>query len=118
MCVQTKLQFQAILDQVFPTYKGVFGAMYSGVSLRFLKSFPTSYSILRTDEETLHAQIKELLSSRRGRSEEWINERVKRLLEAAKQNHFEQTMYASHLINLNILITLILQYQEHLAELE
>ncbi len=26
MCVQTKLQFQAVLDQVFPAYKGVFGA--------------------------------------------------------------------------------------------
>jgi transposase len=25
MCVQTKLQFQAVLDQVFPAYKGVFG---------------------------------------------------------------------------------------------
>jgi len=28
MCVQTKLQFQAVLDQVFLAYKGVFGAMY------------------------------------------------------------------------------------------
>jgi transposase len=118
MCVQTKLQFQAVLDQVFPAYKGVFGAMYSGVSLRFLKSFPTSYSIFQTDKETLNAKIKELLSSRRGRSEEWINERVKRLLEAANQNPFEQTMYSSHLINLNVLIILILQYQEHLTELE
>jgi hypothetical protein len=63
--VQTKLQFQAVLDQVFPAYKGVFGAMYSGVLLRFLKSFPTSYSILQTDKETLNAKIKELLSSRR-----------------------------------------------------
>ncbi|MCU6797402.1 IS110 family transposase [Paenibacillus sp. WQ 127069] len=115
MCVQTKLQFQAVLDQVFPAYKGVFGAMYSGVSLRFLKSFPTSYSILQTDKETLNAKIKELFSSRRGRSEEWINERVTRLLEAAKQNPFEQTIYSSHLINLNILITLILQYRSILG---
>ncbi|WP_256711649.1 hypothetical protein [Paenibacillus sp. FSL H7-0331] len=92
--------------------------MYSGVSLRFLKSFPTSYSILQTDKETLYAKIIELFSSRRGRSEEWINERVKRPLEAAKQNPFEQTMYSSPLINLNVLIILILQYQEHLTELE
>jgi len=118
MCVQTKLQFQAVLDQVFPAYKGVFGAMYSGISLRFLSEFPTSYSVLKTDEETLHAKIKEMLSTKRGRSEAWIEERVKRLLHPAKQNPFEQTMYASHLINLKVLITLILQYQEHLAELE
>lgn len=26
--VQTKLQIQALLDQVFPEYKGVFGALY------------------------------------------------------------------------------------------
>ncbi|WP_339185407.1 IS110 family transposase [Paenibacillus sp. FSL H8-0317] len=118
MCVQTKLQFQAVLDQVFPAYKGVFGAMYSRISLRFLSNFPTSYSVLQTDEITLKAKMKELLSSKRGRSEGWINQRVQRLLHAAKQNPFQQTMYASHLINLKVLITLILQYQEHLAELE
>ncbi|WP_405176656.1 IS110 family transposase [Paenibacillus sp. FSL H8-0261] len=118
MCVQTKLQFQAVLDQVFPAYKGVFGAMYSGISLRFLSEFPTSYSVLQTDENTLKSKMKELLSSKRGRSEDWINQRVQRPLDAAKQNLFQQTMYASHLINLKVLITLILQYQEHLTGLE
>lgn len=118
MCVQTKLQFQAVLDQVFPAYKGVFGAMYSSVSLRFLYEFPTSYSVIQTDSTTLKSKISLLLSSKRGRSEDWINERVQRLLDATKQNPFQQTMYSSHLINLKILITLILQYQEHLAELE
>lgn len=34
MYVQAKLQFQAILDQVFPEYPGVFGDLYSKVSLR------------------------------------------------------------------------------------
>ncbi|WP_235209125.1 IS110 family transposase [Paenibacillus polymyxa] len=91
MCVQNKLQLQAVLDQVFPAYKGVFVAMYSGVSLRFLSEFPTSYSVLQTDEETLKAKIKDMLSTKRGRSKDWINERVKRLLDAAKQNPFEQT---------------------------
>lgn len=62
--------------------------------------------------------MKELLSSKRGRSEDWINQRGQRLLVAAKQNPFQQTMYASHLINLKVLITLILQYQEHLTGLE
>ncbi|WP_234541974.1 IS110 family transposase, partial [Paenibacillus pseudetheri] len=36
MYVQAKLQFQAVLDQVFPEYHGVFGDLYSKVSLRFL----------------------------------------------------------------------------------
>ncbi|NRF96280.1 IS110 family transposase [Paenibacillus frigoriresistens] len=118
MCVQTKLQFQAVLDQVFPAYKGVFGAMYSSISLRFLNEFPTSYLVLQTDEETLKSKIKELLTSRRGRSEDWVCVRVQRLLNAAKQNPFQQTMYSSHLVNLRVLIALILQYQEHLTGLE
>lgn len=118
MCVQTKLQFQAVLDQVFPAYKGVFGTMYSNVSLRFLHEFPTSSYVLKVSEETLKMTINALLSSKRGRSERWINDRVQRLMVAAKQNPFQQTMYESHLINLKILISLILQYQEHLAMLE
>jgi transposase len=40
--VQTKLQFQAVLDQVFPEYKGVFGDLYAEVSLKTLQTFPTS----------------------------------------------------------------------------
>ncbi len=118
MCVQTKLQFQAVLDQVFPAYRGVFGAMYSNVSLRFLHGFPTSSSVLEASEETLKMTIHALLSSKRGRSEKWMNERVQRLIEAVKQNPFRETMYESHLINLKILISLILQYQEYLAMLE
>ncbi|WP_339248236.1 hypothetical protein [Paenibacillus sp. FSL F4-0243] len=92
--------------------------MYSGISLQFLSEFPTSYSVLQTDENTLKSKMKELLSSKQGRSEDWINQRVQRPLDAAKQNLFQQTMYASHLINLKVLITLILQYQEHLTGLE
>ncbi|TXK75471.1 IS110 family transposase [Paenibacillus sp. N3.4] len=39
--VQIKLQFQAVLDQVFPEFRGVFGALYSAVSLQTLSAFPT-----------------------------------------------------------------------------
>ena len=45
--VQAKLQFHAILDQVFPEYKGVFGDMYSKVSLNTLLEFNTSESVLQ-----------------------------------------------------------------------
>lgn len=37
MYVQIKLQFQAVLDQVFPDYIGIFGDLYSKVSLLLLK---------------------------------------------------------------------------------
>ena len=36
---QTKLQLQSILDQVFPEYRGVFGNLYSKISLQILSLF-------------------------------------------------------------------------------
>ncbi len=53
MYVQTKLQFQAVLDQIFPEYRGVFGDIYSFVSLLTLKEFPASEDILAVSEDTL-----------------------------------------------------------------
>lgn len=51
--IQTKLQFQAILDQVFPEFRGVFGDLYSVVSLLTLKEFPSSEDILSASDEIL-----------------------------------------------------------------
>ncbi|SFE74538.1 Transposase IS116/IS110/IS902 family protein [Bacillus sp. OV194] len=56
----TKLQFQSALDQVFPLYIGVFGDLYSFVSLLTLLEFPTSQIILEVDEETITDKINEL----------------------------------------------------------
>ncbi len=43
--ILTKLQFQAVLEQMFPEYKGVFGDLYSVVSLLTLSEFPSSEDI-------------------------------------------------------------------------
>lgn len=51
--IQTKLQFQAVLDQVFPEYRGVFGDLYSVVSLLTLQEFPSSDDILKASNETI-----------------------------------------------------------------
>jgi len=40
--IQTKLQFQAVLDQIFPEYKGVFGDLYAEISIKILQAYPTS----------------------------------------------------------------------------
>ena len=64
MFVQTKLQFQAVLDQVFPEYCGVFGSLYSDVSLLTLQAFPTSEEVLEADKETIANKIKELCKNR------------------------------------------------------
>lgn len=51
------------------------------------------------------------------RSEKWASEKAQRMIEAAKRNPFQQNMYESHVFNLNMLITIVLQYQEHLSKI-
>lgn len=113
--IQTKLQFQAILDQVFPEYRGVFGDLYSVVSLLTLLEFPSSEDILNASEETLTEKINELCKSR---SIRWANEKANELIAAAKRNPFEKTVYQSHILSLGMFIKIILQYKEHLSKLE
>lgn len=73
--VQAKLQFHAILDQLFPEYKGVFGGMYSKVSLNTLLEFNTSESVLQAGAGNLTDKIAELCLNR---SERWAQERAKK----------------------------------------
>jgi transposase len=60
MYVQVKLQFEAVLDQVFPEYHGVFGNLNSKVSLRFLALYPTSQVLLAMSEKDVMANIQRL----------------------------------------------------------
>ncbi|MED3711543.1 IS110 family transposase [Peribacillus frigoritolerans] len=113
--IQTKLQFQAILDQVFPEYRGVFGDLYSVVSLLTLSEFPSSEDILEASLETIADKIAQLCKSRSSR---WANEKAIELKAAANRNPFEKTLYQSHILSLSIFINIILQYKEHLSKLE
>lgn len=115
MYVQAKLQFQAVLDQVFPEYRGVFGDLYAKVSLRFLALHPTSSSVLARSLNDITATIQSLS----GRiNSDWALERALKLVAAAKRNPFKETAFSSHLISMELLINLLMQYQEHLANLE
>jgi hypothetical protein len=116
MYVQAKLQFQAILDQVFPEYHGVFGDLYSKVSLRFLALHPTSKEVLEMSEKEITTAIGRLI--RRGKSTSWCLERAQTLAAAARRNPFKETAFPSHLISMQLLIKLLLQYQDHLATLD
>ena len=115
MYVQAKLQFQAVLDQVFPEYHGVFGDLYSKVSLRFLALYPTSQAVLAMSEKEITTAIGRLIGH--GKSTSWCLERAQILVAAARRNPFKETAFPSHLISLQLLIKLLLQYQEHLANL-
>ncbi|WP_042349902.1 IS110 family transposase [Bacillus massiliigorillae] len=115
MFVQSKLQFQSVLDQVFPEYVGVFGELYSNVSLLTLLTYPTSKGILEAGEEAVSIKIHELCKSR---SQKWASNQASKLMKAASRNPFQQTLYHSHLISLEMLIGILLEYKKHLSKLE
>lgn len=112
--VQTKLQLQSILDQIFPEYRGVFGDLYSKISLQILSIFPTSKEVLSVSESDLTNKIAELCTTR---SEKWAKEKAIKLIEAALRNPFQNNLYQSHIFNLRMFINIVLQYQEHLSKL-
>ncbi|CAH0347778.1 IS110 family transposase [Bacillus sp. CECT 9360] len=113
--VQVKLQFHTILDQVFPEYRGVFGDLFSKVSLKILKEFPTSRDVLKTGELQIIERIEEMHIKR---STSWIREKAATLIDSAERNPFHQAVYESQLFSLDMYITMLLQYQEHLSSLE
>lgn len=113
--VQTKLQFQAVLDQVFPEYKGVFGDLYAEISLKTLKSYPTSESVLKAGAE----EIAEFVDSHcKARSINWAHERAEKLILAAERNPFKSILYQSLLVSLNMYIDLLQAYHQQLSTLE
>jgi transposase len=113
--VQTKLQFQAVLDQVFPEYSMVFGNLYSDVSLLTLQAFPTSEEVLKADCETLGVKIKEFCNTR---SQQWANTQAEKLIAAAAQNPFQNNFYSSLILSLDMYIKMLLEYKKHLSMLE
>lgn len=115
MHVQTKLQFRAVLDQVFPEYENVFGDLYSTVSLLTLLEFPTAKVVLEVEEETLANWINEHCKSR---SSKWAQTQAKKLTEAACRNPFKEILYQSHIVSLKMHVDMLLGYQKHLSALE
>src|SRR5690606_18794103 len=107
--------FQAVLEQVFPEYKVVFGDLYSVVSLLTLSEFPSSEDILNASEEVITDKIFGVCKSR---SIRWAKEKAIQLKPAATRNPFEKAVYQSHILSLNMYINMLLQYKEHLSKLE
>ena len=102
------------MDQVFPEYRGVFGSLYSKVSLLTLLAFPTSEAVLSVSEKEITEKIASLCKSR---SDTWANEKAKKLREAALRNPFKNNLYQSNIFNLELLVKIVLQYQEHLSKI-
>jgi transposase len=92
----------------------VFGSLYSKVSLLTLLEFPTSKAVLSVSEKKLTDKIASLCMSR---SESWAKEKAQKLREAALRDPFQNNLYDSHIFNLEILVKIVLQYQEHLSNI-
>ncbi len=112
LCIQTKLQFQAVLDQVFPEFKGVFGDLYSKVPLHVLLEFPTAESVLVVTETQLAERVSQLCPSR---SQRWAADRATKIAAAAIQNPFQNSRLQSQLFSLEMYIKMLLQYKGHLS---
>lgn len=103
---KTKIQLHSLIDQVFPEYRGVFGSLYSKVSMLTLLEFPTSKAVLNVSEKELTDKIASLCMSR---SESWAKEKAQKLREAALRDPFQNNLYDSHIFNLEILVKIVLR---------
>ncbi|MYL38367.1 IS110 family transposase [Halobacillus litoralis] len=112
--VQIKLQFQTVLDQVFPEYKTVFGSLYSPTSLQTLLHYQTPQGV-REDTKEKIAEV--ILQQGVKRSYGWALDKAHQLKEAAGRDPFKRNLYSSHVVSLTMFIQLLLQYQRHLSKL-
>jgi hypothetical protein len=116
MYTQIKLQFRAILDQVFPLYADVFADLYGKTSLQLLLAYPTPEAVLKAGLDEI--QEKMLTFGFQSKSSIWIREKAKKIMTAAQNSPNLTAIYESHLYTLPLLISMLLQYQEHLEHLE
>jgi transposase len=79
-----------------------------------LLEFPTPKAVLSVSEKELTDKIASLCTSR---SESWAKEKAQKLTEAALRDPFQNNLYDSHIFNLEILVKIVLQYQEHLSNI-
>ena len=60
-------------------------------------------------------KIKELC---RSRSQQWANSQAEKLRAAADQNPFQNTLYHSLILSLDMYSKMLLEYKKHLSKLE
>jgi len=103
--IQTKLQFHAVLDLVFPEYRGIFGDLFSQVSLKTHLAFPTPEAVFEVSEAELAEKIKALCKSR---SERWAAQKAQDIIQAANRSPFRTVLLSSHLFSLKMYIQMFL----------
>lgn len=109
MYVQAKLNSRALMEQVFPDYIGIFHNLFSKTSLKVLKR------CLMNQTTDLGEFIRECTG--KSHSKVWIEEKVTKLSEIL-HNWARQVKSPSQTIALNSMVSLLLEFDEQLTQLE
>lgn len=111
--VQAQLNFRSMLDQVFPLFSTVFGQLFSMTALEILRKYPTPEHVLNAD----HDEMKETIHAQCNRSFLWASQRADDIVKAAK-NSLIVDSNSCQITALRLMINLLMEYQNHLADLE
>ncbi len=113
--VQIKLQFQSVLDAVFPEYRTVFGYLFSQVSLRTLLVYPTADTVLAASDTAITDTIRRACPSRPAA---WAAAKAQQLIAAAHRNPLRTADLPHQAFSLSLYIQMIAEYQAHLSALD
>ena len=113
--VQIKLQFQSVLDAVFPEYRTVFGYLFSQVSLRTLLVYPTADTVLAASDTAITDTIRRACPSRPAA---WAAAKAQQLIAAAHRNPLRTADLPHQAFSLSLYIQMIAEYQAHLRALD
>ncbi|WP_235440084.1 IS110 family transposase [Paenibacillus sp. DMB20] len=113
--LQAKLNTRTLVDQVFPSYEGVFKDLFSKTSLNLLEMCLSPKGIEERDHNTWAAVVRE--STKAARSEDWMNRKIEHLNVAIKDNPVMHVPYGLEMA-LRSMLTVIRDLQNQLAELE
>lgn len=113
--VQAKLNIRALVDQVFPSYEGVFKDLFSKTSLNLLEICLSPEGMGEKDHEAWTTIVRE--STKAARSEDWMKRKIEQLNVAIQNNPVQQVPYGLE-IALRSMLTVIRELQKQLAELE
>ncbi|WP_236026615.1 IS110 family transposase [Alicyclobacillus suci] len=116
MYVQAKLNFQAILDQVFPLYVGVFSDLYSVTSLKLIQKYRTPTDFFETNPSQIAENIMDM--NHRSKSLSWAQNKAELLQTAAANSPTVPLSHHSYHFTLNMMADMLLQYKEHLENIE
>lgn len=101
--VQAKLNMRCLVDQVFPSYSGVFTDLFSNTSLNLLELCLSSEGIAQQSDEMWKEIIQE--STKASRSTVWVEKKVELLKTAVSLNPVQRVTYGIETALRSMLVT-------------